>query len=93
MDERALYLQTKQIQLDAYETKLGELKKKASEPDANTLSELTELTQQIKTAELKLKDAKTKLEIAAKATNEEIESHKKAIDDTFREIYSRLAMS
>lgn len=90
MNEQALYLQTKQIQLDQYEAKLGELKKKASDSNTDTLSELNE---QIKTAELKLKDAKAKLEAAAKATNEETESHKEAIDDAFREIYSRLAMS
>ncbi len=90
MNEQALYLQTKQIQLDEYEAKLKELKEEFSASDTDTMRELNE---KIKSVELKIKDAKEKLKAAAKATNEEIEAHKKAIDDVFRAIYTHLAMS
>ena len=90
MNEQALYLQTKQIQLDEYEAKLRELKEKASVSDKDTKSNLNE---QIKTVALKLKDAKAKLEAIANADKKEHEPQKKAIDDAFRKIYAHLAMS
>ena len=90
MNDRELYQQEKQAILDEYVEKLQELKAMASASDADAKSEFDK---QIKTVELKIEEAKAALEAVAKASEEEIEAHKKAIDETFRAIYTRMSMS
>ncbi|MDA3907707.1 MAG: hypothetical protein PF437_01335 [Sulfurimonas sp.] len=90
MNDRELYQQEKQAILDDYEEELKELKEMAS---ASGTDAKNGLDKQIKTVELKIQDAKAKLEAVGKASEEEISAHKKAIDDTFKSIYTSLAMS
>ena len=90
MNDRELYQQEKQAILDEYVEKLQELKEMASASDADAKSEFDK---QIKTVELKIEEAKAALEAVAKASEEEIEAHKKAIDETFRAIYTHMSMS
>ncbi|WP_419767502.1 hypothetical protein [Arcobacter sp.] len=90
MSDKELYQEQKKRQLAEYETQMKELKEKASAHDsvANT-----KLFKQIEIVELKLKEGKAKLKAFEKASKEEIEAHKKAIDDAFIEINIHLAMS
>jgi len=90
MNDRELYQQEKRAILDEYVEKLQELKAMASASDADAKSEFDK---QIKTVELKIEEAKAALEAVAKASEEEIEAHKKAIDETFRAIYTGMSMS
>lgn len=90
MNDRELYQQEKQAILDEYEENLKDLKERASVSSSN---DTTQLSEQIKTVEVKIKDAKAKLEAVARASEEEIKAHKKAIDDTFKSIYTHLSMS
>ena len=90
MNDRELYQQEKQAILDEYVEKLQELKAMASASDADAKSEFDK---QIKAVELKIEEAKAALEAVAKASEEEIEAHKKAIDETFRAIYTGMSMS
>ena len=90
MNDRELYQQEKRAILDEYVEKLQELKAMASASDADAKSEFDK---QIKTVELKIEEAKAALEAVAKASEEEIEAHKKAIDETFRAIYTHMSMS
>lgn len=90
MDDKERYQQEKQAQLDKYEVNLRELKNLTSEFDADANRKLDK---QIKSAELKIKEAKTKLEAFCKARKEELEADKKAIDETFIAINTHLAMS
>lgn len=90
MNDRELFQHEKQAILDDYEEKLKELKEMASVSNTN---DNTDLDKQIKTVESKIKDAKVKLAAVGKASDEEIESHKKDIDDSFKTIYTHLAMS
>ncbi|RXJ81007.1 hypothetical protein [Arcobacter sp. F2176] len=90
MNDIELYLKTKQAQLNEYEGKLKELKSSLSPTDAKANAELDE---RIKTVETKLEDGKSKLEALSKATKEELDAHKKAIDESFQAIYTHLAMS
>jgi hypothetical protein len=90
MNEQEIYLKEKQTQLHKYELKLVELKNLTSEFDADANRKLYK---QIDSLELKLKEAKTKLESFAKARKEEIEAYKKAIDETFIAININLSMS
>ena len=90
MNDKELYQQEKQAQLDKYEVNLRELKNLTSEFDADANRKLDK---QIESAELKLKEAKTKLEAFCKARKEESEAHKKAIDETFIAINTHLSMS
>ncbi|MFT7004777.1 MAG: hypothetical protein ACJAWW_002142 [Sulfurimonas sp.] len=90
MNYREEYQQEKQAILDDYKEELNELKEMAS---ASKLDATPELDKEIKILEIKLKDAKAQLKAVANVSEEEVESHKKAIDDTFRSIYSHLAMS
>ncbi len=90
MNDKELYRQKKQSQLDDIEARIENLKEEALQSTANTKSKLYE---QIETAQLTLKEAKAKLESFEKANKDEIESHKKDIDETFMAINSRLAMS
>ena len=90
MNDRELYQQEKRAILDEYVEKLQELKAMASASDAESKSEFDK---QIKAVELKIEEAKAALEAVAKASEEEIEAHKKAIDETFRAIYTGMSMS
>lgn len=90
MNDREIYQQEKQAVLDEYVEKLQELKAMAAASNGDAKSEFDK---QIKTVELKLKEAKAALEAVAKASDEEIEAHKKAIDDTFRAVYTGMSMS
>jgi superfamily II RNA helicase len=90
MNDKELYQQEKQAQLDKYEVNLRELKNLTSEFDADANRKLDK---QIESAELKIKEAKTKLEAFCKARKEEFEADKKAIDETFIAINTHLAMS
>lgn len=90
MNEQEIYLQEKQAQLHKYELKLVELKNLTSEFDADANRKLYK---KIDCVELKLKEAKTKLEAFSKARKEELEAHKKAIDETFIAININLSMS
>lgn len=90
MDEKELYQQKKQAELDQYGIKLKELKEELSAFDADANRELDK---QINILELKLKEGKIKLEAFVKANKEEFESHKKAVDDAFISINTHLAMS
>ncbi|MGC9351547.1 MAG: hypothetical protein ACP5D3_06120 [Sulfurovum sp.] len=90
MNNRELYQQEKQAILDEYVEKLQELKDMASASDADAKAEFDK---QIKTVELKIEEAKAALEAVGKASEEEIDAHKKAIDDTFRAIYTHMSMS
>jgi len=90
MNDRELYQQEKRAILDEYVEKLQELKAMASASDADAKSEFDK---QIKTVELKIEEAKAALEAVAKASEEEIEAHKKAIDETFKAIYTGMSMS
>ena len=64
MNDKELYQQEKQAQLDKYEVNLRELKNLTSEFDADANRKLDK---QIESAELKIKEAKTKLEAFCKA--------------------------
>ena len=90
MNDREIYQQEKQAILDDYEEELKELKEISS--NSNTDAKPA-LEKQIEIVELKLKDARAKLEAASKASEEEIASYKKKIDDTFRELNVHLSMS
>lgn len=90
MNDKELYQQEKQAELDKYEVNLSELKNLTSEFDADANRKLDK---QIERVELKIKEAKTKLEAFSKARKEEVEAHKKAIDETFIAINTHLAMS
>ena len=90
MNDREIYQQEKQAILDEYVEKLQELKAMASASGAESKSEFDK---QIKSVELKIEEAKAALEAVAKASEEEIEAHKKAIDETFRAIYTGMSMS
>ncbi|WP_345977997.1 hypothetical protein [Sulfurimonas sp. HSL3-7] len=90
MNDRELYRQEKQAILDEYVEQLQELKEMASASGADAKNEFDK---QIKTVELKIEEAKAALEAVAKASDEEIEAHKKAIDETFRAIYTHMSMS
>ena len=90
MSDKQLYQIQKERQLVQYETQIKELKEKASAYDADAN---TKLFKQIEIVELKLKEGKAKLNAFEKASKEEIEAHKKAIDDAFMEINIHLAMS
>ncbi len=76
--------------MDEYVEKLQELKEMASASEGDDKSEFDK---QIKTVELKIEEAKAALEAVGKASEEEIEAHKKAIDDSFRAIYTHMSMS
>lgn len=90
MNDIKLYLETKQTQLDECEAKLKQLKSNLSPSDTKANAELDK---QIKTVETKIEEGKAKLEALGKASKEEIAEHKKAIDESFRAIYTHLAMS
>jgi hypothetical protein len=90
MNDRKLYQQEKQAILDDYEEELKELKEMASASNAEAQNEFNK---QIKTVGLEITDAKIKLEAVEKASEEEIESHKKLIDDSFMAINRGLTMS
>lgn len=90
MNEKELYQQNRQAELDEYGMRLKELKNQISEFDAD---ENRKLDKQINILELKLKEGKTKLEAFIKASKEEFESHKKEVDDAFMAINTHLAMS
>lgn len=86
MKDKELYHQTKQAELHEYEAKLEELKVHLSDEDV-------ELTKKIKMAQSKLKEAKEKLVAFEKANLEDIDTHKKEIDDSFISLNIHLAMS
>jgi hypothetical protein len=90
MENKEIYRQKKQAQLDECEAKIEKLKTEAfeSESEAKHI-----LYKQIDTAELKLKDGKEKLAAFENANKDEIEAYKKDIDDTFIAINIHLAMS
>ena len=90
MNDQELYQQQKQAQLDKYEVNLSELKNLTSEFDADANRKLDK---KIKSVELKIEEAKTKLKAFYKARKEELEAEKKAIDETFIAINTHLAMS
>ncbi len=90
MNDQELYQQQKQAQLDKYEVNLSELKNLISEFDADANRKLDK---KIKSVELKIEEAKTKLKAFSKARKEELEAEKKAIDETFIAINTHLAMS
>gem|GEM_PF-6183851 len=90
MNDKERYQQEKQAQLDKYEVDLSELKNLTSEFDADANRKLDK---QIESVELKIREAKTKLEAFSKARKEEFEADKKAIDETFIAINTHLAMS
>ena len=90
MNDKELYQQEKQAQLDKYEVNLRELKNLTSEFDADANRKLDK---KIKSVELKIEEAKTKLKAFCKARKEELEAEKKAIDETFIAINTHLAMS
>jgi predicted nuclease with TOPRIM domain len=89
MDEKKLYQQKKQAQIDEYELRLKELKDQLSEFDADANRKLDKL---IKIVEEKLEESKSRLEAISKASKEEFEAHKKVIDDSFMSINTHLAM-
>jgi small-conductance mechanosensitive channel len=89
MNDKKLYQERKQAQIDEYELKLKELKDQLTEFDADTNRKLDE---QIKIVESKLEEGKARLEAIIKASKEEFEAHKKAIDDTFMSINTHLSM-
>ncbi|ADG94667.1 conserved hypothetical protein [Arcobacter nitrofigilis DSM 7299] len=84
------YLEAKQLQLDECEGKLKELKSKLSPSDTKANAEIDK---QIQTVEMKIKEGKAKLEALGKASKEEFAEHKESIDESFRAIYTHLAMS
>ncbi|MDA3947201.1 MAG: hypothetical protein PF439_11045 [Helicobacteraceae bacterium] len=90
MNDREIYQQEKQAILYEYVEKLQELKEIASASNGDAKSEFDK---QIKTVETKLEEAKAAVEAVGKASEEEIEAHKKAIDETFRAIYTHMSMS
>ncbi len=90
MNDKKVYQEKRQAQLDGYELKLKELKDEISEFDAESNRKLDK---QIKILESEIKDARTKLDAFSKANNEEIESCKKAVEDTFIAINTNLSMS
>lgn len=90
MNDKELYQQKKQTELDEYETQIEKLKANSSEYEADAKDELSE---KIRLAELKLKEGREKLKALEKAHLEELEAHKKEIDDAFIAINIHLAMS
>lgn len=90
MKEKELYQQKKQTQLDEYEAQIEKLKANSSEYEPSGNGELSE---KIRLAELKIKEGREKLKAFEEANLEELEAHKKEIDDTFISINIHLSMS
>lgn len=90
MEDKKLYQEQKQSQIDAFEERIGKLKVKASESEGQYKNELYE---QIETAELDLSEGKAKLKEFEKINKDKLEAYKKDIDEAFMSINSRLAMS
>lgn len=88
MNGREEYQQEKQANLDELTEELAELNQRISTVNVDGKMELNKEKYMV---ESKIKDAKAQLKAVINASDEEIASHKKDVDDTFRSLYSNLA--
>lgn len=81
MNEKALYEQKKQAQLDEWNAELAKFRAKASGASADAQ---LEMHKQIKLLEDNLQDGKTKLEELAKASQSGLESLKSGLESAWK---------
>lgn len=85
MNEKALYQQKKQAQLDEWEAEIDKLKAQASGASADAQ---IELNKQIKVLEGKVEEGKTKLAEIAEASEDAWESIKEGVESAWYSIKS-----
>ena len=85
MNEKELYQQKKQAQLDVWKAEVAKLKAKASGASADAQ---LELNKQIKALEGKIEEGKTKLAEIAKASEDAWESIKDGVESAWDSIKS-----
>ena len=85
MNDKELYQQKKQAQLDEWEAEVEKLKAQASEASADTQ---IELNKQIDTLEAKIEEGKSKLSELSGASNDAWESIKEGMESAWVSITS-----